>query len=61
MGIRYEQHSDMCGCDRCAKQWETEHPSPVYDRIEDPNVRDCGCHMDDRCDCYDYDYDEGDD
>lgn len=54
MGKRYEQHSDLCGCDRCALQWESENPRPVYDVIEDPEFLDCGCHGS-RCDCPDYD------
>lgn len=62
MGIRYEQHSDMCGCERCAKQWETENPRPVFDAIEDPDILACGCHCNDRCRCDEYDdHDEPDD
>lgn len=37
MGKRYEQHSDMCGCERCALQYETDSPRPVYDMVDDPN------------------------
>ena len=58
MGIHWEQHSDLCGCERCAIQWQTEHPQPVWDKVDDPDYLDCGCYAD-RCDCYDYD--EGDD
>ncbi|MNX74905.1 hypothetical protein D3C86_1063600 [compost metagenome] len=54
MGVRYVQHSDLCGCNRCAKQWEAENPRPVFDAVEDPNVLDCGCDAD-RCYCPDYD------
>lgn len=54
MGKRYEQHSDLCGCDRCALQWESENPRPVYDVVEDPDYLDCGCHAS-RCDCIDFD------
>ena len=57
MGIRYEQHSDLCGCDRCARQWETEHPQPVWDKVDDPDYLYCGCHAS-RCDCFDFE--EGD-
>lgn len=54
MGIRYEAHSDLCGCDRCAKQYETAHPQQVFDRIEDPNW--CTtCQNDlDHCRCAEY-------
>lgn len=37
MGKRYVAHSDMCGCRRCALQWEKENPQPVYDEIDDPD------------------------
>lgn len=50
MGKRYVQHSDMCGCERCAAQWETENPQPVFDAIEDPDYLDCGCERG-YCDC----------
>ncbi len=54
MGKRYIQHDDMCGCERCAKQWDREDgPSPVFDTIEDPNVCDhCGWDVED-CRCWD--------
>lgn len=54
MGTRYEQHSDMCGCERCALQYETDHPQPVFDSVEDPDYLGCGCHAN-RCDCAYYD------
>lgn len=58
MGKRYVQHSDLCGCERCAIQADREHPSPVFDEIEDPNVcNGCGGEGG-RCYCWD---DPGDD
>lgn len=59
MGKRYEQHSDMCGCERCARQADSDSPRPVWDVIEDPDYLDCGCRVG-YCDCDDYpDYDDG--
>ena len=55
MGLRYDQHSDLCGCDRCARQWETDSPRPVFDAVEDPDILDCGRHALDRCRCDDFD------
>ena len=55
MGKRYVQHSDMCGCERCALQWDRENPGPVFDAIEDPNVcGDCGWDLED-CRCWEDD------
>lgn len=54
MGKRYIQHSDMCGCERCALEWETENPRPVFDVVDDPDILDCGCSRDRGCTCYDY-------
>ena len=51
MGKRYEQHSDMCGCERCARQAESESPRPIFDVVDDPDVRDCGCPYWRSCDC----------
>lgn len=51
MGKRWVQHSDMCGCERCAAQADREIPSPVFDQIEDPEVMDCGCDVYRGCDC----------
>lgn len=62
MGKRYVQHSDLCGCERCAVQAERENPQPVFDVIEDPEVMDCGCDAWRGCTCYDYpdwDWDDG--
>lgn len=58
MGKRYEQHSDMCGCSRCAAQYEREYPQPVFDLVEGPDVLDCGCSAFHGCTCPD-DFDEG--
>lgn len=58
MGKRYVQHSDMCGCERCAKQWECENPRPVFDEIDDPDVLDCGCDAWRGCTCWDWVDDE---
>lgn len=55
MGKRYIEHSDMCGCERCAVQWERENPGKVFDEVEDPDILDCGCDAWRGCDCYDYD------
>lgn len=55
MGIRYEQHSDMCGCERCALAYEAEIPRPVYDEVEDPEIMDCGCSVWSYCNCAQYD------
>lgn len=62
MGKKYVQHSDLCGCERCARQWDTENPRPVFDAVEDPDILDCGCELG-YCTCWDDDgyYDEPDD
>lgn len=36
LGKRYIPHSDMCGCERCAKQAELETPRQIFDVIDDP-------------------------
>jgi hypothetical protein len=51
MGKRYVEHSDMCGCERCAREWERETPGQVFDCVEDPNVLECGCDAWRGCDC----------
>lgn len=51
MGKRYIEHDSMCGCERCAKQWEREQPTPVYDCVEDPEIMDCGCSVWGNCNC----------
>jgi hypothetical protein len=57
MGKSYVQHSDLCGCERCAAQGDSENPSPIFDVVDDPDVRDCGCPYWRSCDCGDYDPD----
>lgn len=61
MGKRYVQHSDMCGCERCAREWDHENPHPVFDVVDDPDILDCGCEPG-YCRCWDDDgrYDEPD-
>lgn len=60
MGIRYIEHSDMCGCERCALQWERETPGKVFDKVEDPSVLNCGCDAG-HCNCWDdYGWDDDD-
>ena len=54
MGKRFVQHSDMCGCERCAVQWDREFPQPVFDAVEDPNILECGCEVG-YCRCWDDD------
>ena len=54
MGKRYIQHSDLCGCERCAIQADRENPQPVFDAVDDPSVMDCGCDVNRGCDCWDY-------
>lgn len=51
MGKRYVPHSDMCGCDRCAKSFECDNPYQVFDEIDDPEIMDCGCSVWRGCDC----------
>lgn len=51
MGIRYVQHSDLCGCERCAYQADQECPRPVFDKVEDPEIMECGCSVWTGCDC----------
>jgi len=59
MGKRYSQHSDMCGCERCSLQYESDNPRPVYDVVDDPDVLDCGCDAYYGCTCWDEDdYDD---
>jgi hypothetical protein len=53
MGKVYVQHSDLCGCERCAAQWDREYPQPVFDLVDDPDTLDCGCPAWRGCDCYD--------
>ena len=48
MGKRYKQHSDMCGCSRCAAKADRGDFSPTFDVIDDPNMCDCGAF--ERCD-----------
>lgn len=60
MGKRYVQHSDLCGCERCAIQADRDYPQPVFDVVEDPDVLDCGCDAWRGCDCAYWD-DPGDD
>lgn len=61
MGKRYIEHSDICGCERCAAEGDREHPGRVFDCVEDPNVLDCGCEGWRGCDCNNYDdYDDED-
>jgi hypothetical protein len=58
MGKRYVQHDAMCGCERCAREWERENPGPVFDAVEDPSYCD-GCDEPrEYCRCWD---DPGDD
>jgi len=61
MGKVAVPHSDLCGCERCAKAYESEHPRQVYDLVEDPDTLDCGCSAIYGCTCYDYDDHEDDD
>lgn len=51
MGKRYIQHSDLCGCERCAIEAERDNPQPVFDEIEDPDILNCGCDAYDGCRC----------
>lgn len=61
MGKRYVQHSDLCGCERCAREAERENPQPVYDAVDDPDILDCGCSAISGCNCDLYDdYDDFD-
>jgi hypothetical protein len=62
MGKRYIPHSDMCGCERCAAEWDTESPRQVFDVVEDPDVCDYCGGEDGRCYCADDpdDYEEED-
>lgn len=55
MGKVYQQHDDMCGCSRCARAFELDDgPRPVFDVVDDPEVRDCGCPLWRSCDCDDF-------
>lgn len=48
MGKRYVEHSDMCGCERCALEWEREDgPRKVFDVVEDPDYDEEGRHYSD--------------
>ena len=59
MGKIAVPHSDLCGCERCAAQWDREHPGQVYDMVEDPDTLDCGCSAISGCSCWDDDpYDD---
>lgn len=62
IGKRYIEHSDMCGCERCARQWDRENPGRVFDVIEDPNVCSyCGDEGGGFCRCWDERCDDGED
>lgn len=58
MGKKFIEHSGMCGCERCAVQWDREHPSPVFDIVDDPDTLDCGCSAWGDCRCYEFEDDE---
>lgn len=58
MGKVYVQHSDMCGCERCAHAADFELTTPVFDVVEDPDVLDCGCDAWRGCSCAEWDYDD---
>ena len=55
MGKRWEQHSDLCGCERCAIKADRGDESPTWDAVEDPDILDCGCDAWRGCDCCLYD------
>lgn len=61
MGKRYIQHDTMCGCERCARAWECDTPSPVFEVEEDPEILECGCSVWNGCDCARWDGDDYDD
>lgn len=56
MGRAFQYHSELCGCERCAKEWDKEHPRRVYDIVDDPNVLDCGCSAIAGCNCWEFDH-----
>lgn len=58
MGKSYVQHSDMCGCERCAIQADNDNPRPVFDAVDDPEIMDCGCSYWRGCDCAMWDGDD---
>lgn len=64
MGKRYEPHEDMCGCERCAREWEREDgPRQVFDVIDDPQLCN-GCdEYPENCRCWDDngDFDDAED
>jgi hypothetical protein len=50
MGWRYVQHDSMCGCERCAREWERESPQPIFERVADPSYDDFGRRLGDEPD-----------
>lgn len=58
MGTRYIQHSDLCGCNICARKCDAGIDTPTYDEVEDPEYLDCGCSIWGNCGCamYEGDY-----
>ena len=43
MAKEYILHDELCGCERCAKQAESDNPRRVGDWVENPDLRECGC------------------
>ncbi len=58
MGKIAVPHSDLCGCERCAAQWDREVSGKVYDMVEDPDTLDCGCSAIYGCTCWDDPYED---
>lgn len=51
--MRYIEHSDMCGCERCALKFEAGIKTLTFDVVDDDNYKDCGCPIDSHCSCDD--------
>lgn len=45
MAKDYIRHDELCGCERCARQADSDNPQPVYDVIDNPELKECGCHV----------------
>ena len=51
MGRQWIPHSDLCGCEQCAAQADSENPRQVFDVVPSDDHYLCGCSIADGCEC----------